>query len=365
MTTTPIKPQGTNFWKNKKVFLTGHTGFKGSWLTLWLKAMGANVIGYSLPPQTTPNLFTLANVAHDITSIFGNICDIKNLSDAINKHQPEIILHLAAQALVRPSYDNPVETFATNIMGTVNVLEAARLQKSVRAIVVVTSDKCYDNKEWIWSYRENEPMGGYDPYSSSKGCAELVSSAYRNSFFTKNGIALATARAGNVIGGGDWSQDRLVPDILNAIETKSSLIIRNPLATRPWQHVLEPLYGYLLLAENLYNNGEKFASAWNFGPAAEDVRPVKSIIERLEFYCKTKLNIKQAEGSQPHEAHLLSLDSTKARIELKWKPQWNLEKSLAQIANWHENYLQKKNMRDISLQQISDYSQLTTLKSTN
>ncbi len=346
------------FWHNKRVFITGHTGFKGSWLSLWLQTMGADVTGYALPPSTDPNLFTLANVAENMTSILLDICDANALTKALNEQQPDIVFHLAAQPLVRLSYEKPAETFATNIMGTVNLLEAIRTQKSVRAVVIVTTDKCYENREWLWGYRENEAMGGRDPYSSSKGCVELISAAYRDSFFRDKGIALATARAGNVIGGGDWSEDRLVPDILKAVETKSKLMIRNPLATRPWQHVLEPLSGYLLLAENLWDNGDEFASAWNFGPSTDDVRPVKWIIDRLSSYWGSYINWQQTPGTQPYESRLLSLDSTKAHTLLGWKTQWDLERTLSEIAAWHKSWLQGKNMRDVCLQQISSYSSI-------
>ena len=275
-----------SFWVGKVVLLTGHTGFKGSWLSLWLQSMGANVIGYALPPPTNPSLFISANVANDMTSIAGDMRDFPALLSVVEKYQPEIIIHMAAQSLVRHSYANPVETYSTNVMGTVHLLEAARQADSVRAIINVTSDKCYENREWIWGYRENEAMGGYDPYSNSKGCAELVAAAYRNSYFNPasfadHGVGLASARAGNVIGGGDWAEDRLIPDIMRAITQNKPASIRNPHAIRPWQHVLEPLSGYLMLAEKLWKNGAAFGEAWNFGPNDEDAKPVQWIVEQL------------------------------------------------------------------------------------
>lgn len=344
------------FWHGKKVFLTGHTGFKGSWLSLWLQQMGAHVTGYALPPETSPNLFTIADVARGMESIFGNILDVPTLTTAIQKSQPDIVLHLAAQPLVRLSYEEPVQTFATNVMGTINVLEATRSQKSIRSIVVVTTDKCYENREWVWGYRETEAMGGHDPYSASKGCAELVTAAYRNSFLSSQGVGLASARAGNVIGGGDWAKDRLVPDILNAINQKTNMLIRNPQSTRPWQHVLEPLAGYLVLAEKLFNDPAHFASAWNFGPAGNDVRPVQWIVDRLAEYCQTDLTCEQMPGNHPHEAHFLSLDSTKARTYLQWEPRWTLDQALEKIADWHQAYCNQQDMRMKTLEQIADYS---------
>lgn len=346
-----------DFWRKKRVFITGHTGFKGGWLALWLQSMGAEVTGYALPPQTSPNFFELANVAQGMTSIIADMCDSDTLAHALQQQNPDIVLHLAAQSLVRHSYEKPVETFTTNIMGTIHLLEAIRTQKTVHAVLVVTSDKCYENREWLWGYRENDPMGGRDPYSSSKGCVELVSASYRHSFLQKEGVFLATARAGNVIGGGDWSTDRLVPDILRAIHTNTSFKVRNPLATRPWQHVLEPLGGYLLLAEKLWEKKEIYASAWNFGPTNDNVRSVNWIIERLAFYCDSSLSTQQVLDAQPHEAQLLSLDSTKAYNHLAWKSRWSLEQTLSKIADWHHAWVEGDNMRDISLQQILHYTE--------
>lgn len=345
-----------NFWQGKRVFVTGHTGFKGSWLCLWLQSMGAHVTGYSLAPETTPNIFTLAKVADGMTSIIGDINDGDAIKKAVHENAPDIVLHLAAQALVRLSYDEPVKTFATNVMGTINVLEAIRQQPTIRAAVIITTDKCYENREWIWSYRENEALGGRDPYSASKACTEIVTAAYRDSFFRKQGVAMASVRAGNVIGGGDWAKDRLVPDILKALENGGDMLVRNPDSTRPWQHVLEPLNGYLTLAENLFTHGEKFASAWNFGPSANDVRPVKWIIDRLAQHYGTKLECKQMPGNHPHEAHFLSLDSAKAHSQLDWQPQWSLDTALMHIASWHKAWLNGDDMHRFTLNQISSYS---------
>ena len=265
------------FWKGKRILLTGHTGFKGSWLSLWLQSMGAPVVGYALAPPTNPSLFEVAEVGRGMTSVIGDIRDLEHLCAVFAEHKPEIVIHMAAQPLVRYSYIEPVETYSTNVMGTVNLLEAVRGTDSVKAVVNVTSDKCYENREWVWNYRENEAMGGYDPYSNSKGCAELVTAAYRNSYFhsekyKEHGVALASGRAGNVIGGGDWAGDRLIPDIMRAITQNLAVNIRNPHAIRPWQHVLEPLSGYLMLAQKLYEEGAAYAEGWNFGPSDEDAQ---------------------------------------------------------------------------------------------
>jgi CDP-glucose 4,6-dehydratase len=349
------------FWKDRRVFLTGHTGFKGGWLALWLSSMGARVTGYALAPNTNPNFYEVAGI-HGVVekSLIGDIRDLENLQAAITVAQPEIVIHMAAQPLVRYSYVNPVETYATNVMGTVHVLESVRNITSVRATVVVTTDKCYENKEWVWGYRENEPMGGYDPYSNSKGCAELVTSAYRQSFFSEatystHHHALASARAGNVIGGGDWSEDRLIPDALKAFEAGKSLMIRNPLATRPWQHVLEPLSGYLVLAQALYQDGMKFASGWNFGPRDEDARPVKEVIDLLIESCPAGAKWEQDLRDQPHEAHSLKLDCSKADQLLGWQPKWSLETAVQNIADWQKAFLAKEDMQKISLKQIEAY----------
>jgi CDP-glucose 4,6-dehydratase len=324
------------FWQGKRVLLTGHTGFKGSWLSLWLQSLGAVVRGVSLAPPTEPALFNVARVADDMDHQIADIRDYDKTRSLMSEFQPEIVIHMAAQPLVRLSYQQPIETYATNVMGTVHVLEAARHAGSVRAVVNITTDKCYENKEWVWGYREDEPMGGYDPYSNSKGCAELVSHAYRASFLETEGIAMATARAGNVIGGGDWALDRLVPDILRALEQDKPVQIRNPHAIRPWQHVLEPLSGYLILAEDLYAHGQSYAEAWNFGPRDEDAQPVQWIVERL---CETwghGASWTQQPGEHPHEAGYLKLDISKARHRLHWAPRWSLQTALAHIGSWHQ-----------------------------
>ena len=350
-----------SFWKDKHVFLTGHTGFKGGWLSLWLSSMGAKVTGYALAPNTNPNFFEVAKVADDLEqSHIADIRDLGRLQKAIADAKPEIIIHMAAQPLVRYSYSNPVETYATNVMGTVHVLESIRHVNSVRAAVIVTTDKCYENKEWTWGYRENEPMGGYDPYSNSKGCAELVTSAYRQSYFPvekylKHQVAIASARAGNVIGGGDWSEDRLIPDAIKAFEAKQSLVIRNPLATRPWQHVLEPLSGYLVLAQALYEEGAKFDGAWNFGPRDDDARVVQEVINLLIKNWGSVADWTQDQREQPHEAHSLKLDCSKAHQYLNWTPRWNLEEAIENITQWHHAYQKQSNLREISWQQISKY----------
>jgi CDP-glucose 4,6-dehydratase len=350
-----------SFWNGRRIFLTGHTGFKGGWLSLWLSSMGAKVTGYALAPNTTPNFFQVATLEADFEkSNISNICNLDQLQKAMAEAKPEIVIHMAAQPLVRYSYANPVETYATNVMGTVHVLESIRSLDCVRAAVIVTTDKCYENKEWAWGYRENEPMGGHDPYSNSKGCAELVTSAYRQSYFSpekysQHHMAIASARAGNVIGGGDWSEDRLIPDAIKAFEAKEPLMIRNPLATRPWQHVLEPLSGYLVLAQALYLDGEKFDGGWNFGPRDEDARSVQGVIELLIKNWGSVASWQQDKSEQPHEAHSLKLDCSKARHYLNWIPQWNLERAIQSITQWQQAHQQQLNMRDVSLQQITAY----------
>lgn len=349
-----------NFWQGKKILITGHTGFKGSWLSLWLSNLGAEVTGYALPPPTTINLFTEAKVAENICSIIGDVRDGEKLKKIMQEHQPEIVIHMAAQPLVRYSYANPVETYETNVMGTVHVLEAARATKQVKVIINVTTDKCYENKEWLWGYRENEAMGGYDPYSSSKGCSELVTAAYRHSYFnpehfSDHGVALASARAGNVIGGGDWALDRLIPDIMHSCLEGKNLLIRNPHAIRPWQHVLEPLSGYLQLAEALYKQPTPFCSAWNFGPNEDDVKPVQWIADYILKRWDNGLTWTLDQNPQPHEATFLKLDCSKAKAELAWHPRWSLATTLNSIVDWYQAYQNKEDMRAVTLAQIQHY----------
>lgn len=344
-----------DFWHGKRVFLTGHTGFKGGWLSLWLQSMGAEVHGYALNPPTEINLFAVAEVGKGMaSSVIADIREADKLSQAMQLAKPEIVFHLAAQPLVRYSYIQPAETYAVNVMGTVNVLEAVRQTPSVRAIVNVTTDKCYENREWVWGYREDEAMGGFDPYSSSKGCAELVTSAYRRSFLEPAGIALASARAGNVIGGGDWAADRLIPDFLRAMDAGKILEIRSPQSTRPWQHTLEPLAGYLLLAERLYTDGMSFAEGWNFGPSDEDAQPVRWIVERL---AEIRKDVKWQcdERPQPHEANYLKLDNSKAHNQLGWHPRWRLWDALKKTMEWHEAWRKEEDMRSVTLAQIAAY----------
>jgi CDP-glucose 4,6-dehydratase len=349
--------QQTNpaFWRGKRVLLTGHTGFKGSWLSLWLQSMGAVIRGVALNPPTEPALFNVAQVADGMEHRIADIRDYAVIKSLAHEFQPEIVIHMAAQPLVRLSYQQPIETYATNVMGTVHVLEAARYAGSVRAIVNITTDKCYDNREWAWGYREDEPMGGHDPYSNSKGCAELVSSAYRRSFLRDAGIAMATARAGNVIGGGDWAADRLVPDILRALGNREPVLIRNPHAIRPWQHVLEPLSGYLLLAERLFEHGQTDAEAWNFGPRDEDARTVQWIVEHLCENWGHGATWSLQPGHHPHEACFLKLDISKARQRLHWTPRLSLETALTRITEWHRDWLAGGDMRALTLTQIDAF----------
>ncbi|OEZ31552.1 CDP-glucose 4,6-dehydratase [Variovorax boronicumulans] len=355
-----------SFWRGKRVFLTGHTGFKGSWLALWLGKHGAIVRGYALAPSTEPSLHALAAARSATDSLIGDVRDLGALRAALHEFAPEVVFHLAAQPLVRRSYVDPVETYSTNVMGTVHLLEAARACGSVRSIVVVTSDKCYENREWQWGYRENEPMGGYDPYSNSKGCSELVAASYRSSFFNEarhgeHGVALATARAGNVIGGGDWSEDRLVPDLLHAFAEGHVADIRNPHAVRPWQHVLEPLRGYMMLAERLYAEGPEWAQPWNFGPADSDARPVSWIADRLvDLWGGGAQWRSNAQEDQPHEASWLKLDCSKARQTLGWMPRWDLRQSLGAIVDWQRAWLDGRDMTDVTLEQIEQYESTPT-----
>ena len=348
-------------FKGKKILITGHTGFKGSWLTLWLIKLGAKVIGYSLEPPTKPSLFEILNLKEKIVHIIGDIRDEEKLKNIFKKYKPEIVFHLAAQSLVRFSYKEPKLTYETNVMGTLNILEAIRETKSVRVVIIVTSDKCYENKEWVYGYRENDPLGGYDPYSSSKACAELVVEAYRNSFFNPKNygkghqVALATVRAGNVIGGGDWQVDRLIPDCVKALSKGKPIKIRNPNAIRPWQHVLEPLGGYLLLAQKMWEEPTKYCEAWNFGPYEKDIATVKEIVEKvINLWGKGKYEVES--DTQFHEAGLLRLDISKAMIKLGWYPKWNLDIALEKTIKWYKMFYKgKEDMLRYSLQEIKSY----------
>jgi CDP-glucose 4,6-dehydratase len=345
------------FWSGRRVFLTGHTGFKGGWLALWLQDLGAEVTGYALPAPDGPSLFAAADVARGMKkSVLADVRDAGTLADAMAEARPEIVLHLAAQPLVRRSYVDPIETYSTNVMGLVHLFEAVRKTPGVKAAINITSDKCYENREWVWGYRESDPMGGHDPYSSSKGCAELVTSAYRNSFFQDaDGPAVATARAGNVIGGGDWSADRLIPDILRALAAGTPVLIRNPAAVRPWQHVLEPLSGYLMLAEKLATQGRAFASGWNFGPALSDTQPVEWIVRQICAMFDDGASWTLDANKGPHEAHYLALDCSKAHRDLNWSPLWSLQTALEKIVEWHRADLEGADLRQISLRQIAGY----------
>lgn len=350
-----------DFFKGKRVFVTGHTGFKGSWLCIWLNSLGANVTGFALQPPTIPSLFELTDLAKSVKSIIGDIRDFTFLRNELLTAQPEIVIHMAAQPLVRESYKNPLETYQVNVLGTANLLEAIRSCQTVKAVVNVTTDKCYENKEWVWPYRENEPLGGYDPYSSSKACSELVTTAFRSSFFNpadygkSHQVALASARAGNVIGGGDWAEDRLIPDFIKAILNNETIKIRNPQAIRPWQHVLEPLSGYLLLAKKLYEKGVKYAEAWNFGPDENDAKPVSWIIENLIAKWPNKIVYEIDQNKHPHEANYLKLDCSNAKNKLNWQPRWNLDITLDKIVDWVKAYKNQENILAITLKQIKDY----------
>ncbi len=347
----------SEFWRGRRVFVTGHTGFKGSWLCLWLQGLGADVTGYALAPITTPSLFDVASVAQGMRSVIGDIRDSATLRKTMIAARPEVLIHMAAQALVRESYANPVETYSVNVVGTAQVLETVRSCPSVRAVVSVTTDKCYENNEWQWGYRENDRLGGHDPYSSSKAGAELVTAAYRSSFFKnlERPVALAAARAGNVIGGGDWSRDRLIPDILAAIQAGQAVRIRSPDAVRPWQHVLEPLSGYLALAERLCGQDSMaYAEAWNFGAGDDDARPVRWIVEQmLERWGSGDWTIDSR--PQPHEATYLKLDCSKARARLAWQPRWTLGHALGAIVDWQRAYLRGDDMRAMTLSQIASF----------
>ena len=343
------------FWKGKRVFLTGHTGFKGSWLSLWLCSLGAEVRGYALNPPTSPSLFNEAKIDTIIDSQIADIRDQDTLHESMTGFNPDILIHMAAQPLVRYSYDAPIETYEVNVIGTAKVLEVARSCPNLRAIVNITTDKCYENDGRAEGYKENDPMGGYDPYSSSKGCAELVASSYRRSFLQDQGIGIASVRAGNVIGGGDWADDRLIPDILRSFEKNKPVVIRNPKATRPWQHVLEPLSGYLILAQNLYKNQKKYAEGWNFGPNEKDVQPVDWILDKMISKWPNS-SWELDNNSNPHEAGFLKLDISKAKSKLDWSPVWELSQALEKIISWHQAWLNKEDMQAACLIEIEEYT---------
>ncbi len=352
--------QEKKFWRKKKVFVTGHTGFKGSWLCLWLHSLGAEVTGYALDPPTRPSLFELAGIHRLVKSFRADVRDGRALKEAMGDARPEIVIHLAAQPIVRDSYRDPVETYSTNVMGTVNLLEAVRACKAVRAVINVTTDKCYENREWLWAYRENEPMGGYDPYSNSKACSELVTSAYRNSFFNpaeydRHGVALASARAGNVIGGGDWGKDRLVPDCVRALLKGDPVVIRNPRAVRPWQHVFEPLHGYLLLARKLCEAGTRYAEGWNFGPDDQDARTVEWVVNKLCARWGSGASYTVDLGDNPHEAGFLKLDCSKAKFELGWGPKWNLDRAIEKLVDWVRAFREGKDIAGVCRREIEEF----------
>lgn len=352
-------------WQQRRVFLTGHTGFKGGWLALWLQRLGADVTGYALAPSTTPSLFEVARVTQGMHSIIGDVRNLDTLTDALTRSAPEVVFHLAAQPLVRASYSNPVETYTTNVMGTVHLLEAVRKTPSVRAVVIVTSDKCYENREWVWGYREDEPMGGHDPYSNSKGCAELVTAAYRSSFFNpaqyhQHGVAVASARAGNVIGGGDWSADRLIPDIVRAFAAGRPVQVRYPKAIRPWQHVLEPIGGYMHLAERLVAEGPTYGEGWNFGPHDSDAWSVEEILTHMTSAWGDGASWVRDTGNHPHEAHYLKLDCSKVRSRLGWKPSLHLGEALDWTTEWYRAFLREEPMRALCDDQIARYEQCSS-----
>lgn len=347
-----------SFWRSKRVFLTGHTGFKGSWLSLWLQSLGAEVTGFAQEPPTQPSLFVEARIGDGMRSVLGDIRDLPHLQRSLQEARPDVVFHMAAQPLVRYSYANPVETYAVNVMGTVHLLESVRHSPTTRAVVIVTSDKCYDNREWVWGYRETEPMGGYDPYSNSKGCVELVSAAYRSSFFNaQTEAAVATARAGNVIGGGDWAQERLIPDLLRGFERGEVVHIRNPAAVRPWQHVMEPLRGYMTLAQSLYEHGHPYAEGWNFGPTDEDAKPVQWIAERMAGLWGQGAQWSLEAGQHPHEAKYLKLDISKARNRLNWHPALCLDEALKLIVEWSRQRRSGNDVADATQAQIKRYQQ--------
>ncbi|MBF8775888.1 CDP-glucose 4,6-dehydratase [Pseudomonas fulva] len=341
------------FWAGRRVLLTGHTGFKGSWLAVWLRQLGADLRGFALPATTTPSMWQVAQLDNHVPGDFADIRDASALTGTVQTFKPELVLHLAAQPLVREAYRAPADTYATNVMGTLNLLEAVRATPSVRAVLVVTTDKCYDNREWPWPYREQDALGGFDPYSSSKACVELLCASYRDSFLRTSGVALATARAGNVLGGGDWSAERLLPDILRAWQHGEEVVLRYPAATRPWQHVLDPLMGYLQLGQALLCEGERYASAWNFGPDSAGLASVESIVRRLAERWPGHARWSVCADAQPHEAGLLALDSSKARQALGWSPRWSLDDTLKHTLDWHLAWRAGQDMNTVTREQIA------------
>jgi CDP-glucose 4,6-dehydratase len=355
----------SEFWRTKKVFLTGHTGFKGSWLSLWLQNLGAEVIGYSLPPPTQPNLYDLASVEKGMKSIRGDVLDLEHLCRSVREHRPEVVFHLAAQSLVRRSYEDPTGTYATNVLGTAHILDAVRAAPSVKSIVIVTSDKCYENCGDQRAYRESDRLGGADPYSSSKAAAEIVTSAFRKSFFIsakgETGTGVASARAGNVIGGGDWAADRLIPDVMRAVLEGKDLLIRHPQAIRPWQHVLEPVSGYMTLAENLWQDPERFSESWNFGPNESETLSVSRLLECLRKLWGPGLSWQFDNGTYPHEAQYLSLDCTKSKVELGWEPRWNLNSALEATVQWYKAHQSHEDVRLLTQEQIRSYQGMLSL----
>ena len=355
-----IKKQFNGIFNNKKVLITGHTGFKGSWLSLILHKLGADVYGYALEPPTNPSLFKEARIYELVTSHIGDIRNFDELLTFLDNIEPEVIFHMAAQSLVRESYSNPVETYEINVIGTVNLFEAIRQASGIKAVINVTTDKCYENQEWLWGYRENDQLGGFDPYSNSKACSELVTSSFRDSFFNpkdydKHGVAVATARAGNVIGGGDWAPDRLIPDFIKAISENVRLKIRSPFAIRPWQHVMDPLTGYLLLGEKLITEGLKFAEAWNFGPNDTDSKNVEWIIKQICQIWGKNAFYDIDNNPQPYEANYLKLDCSKAKTELDWFPKWDIKKALDTTVRWNKERIAGKDTRKITEAQIAEY----------
>lgn len=351
------------FFNDRRILITGHTGFKGSWLSILLKWLGADVSGYALKPCTSPSLYQLANIDDFVSSVIGDIRDYYLLLNTLKESRPEVIIHMAAQPLVRESYNNPRETYEINVMGTVNLFEASRHVESIKAILNVTTDKCYENKEWYWGYRENEPMGGYDPYSNSKGCSELVTSSFRSSFFNpgeyhKHGVAIGSARAGNVIGGGDWANDRLIPDFMRAIMKEEKIKIRSPYAIRPWQHVLEPLTGYLTLCQKLHTDGASFGGGWNFGPDDGDAKNVEWITKKICELWRDGVTFDIDNNPKPHEANYLKLDCSKAKTLLDWHPRWDINMALKKVVDWNKLFILDSDMRQVCVNQIEEYFSL-------